>query len=229
MEKEETATITKFNTSINMTTSPPAPTLDPNDLIVVPYYTFCLEDTSTLNNPIVGEQCEQVFPEHNIGYCNRNFYDCMGDDYIMPSRYDNGTWYYPPPTDNDFPPAPNTYGQRVFENGDILKDCYDFALKRTIDNDYCEDIGEDNTDPPAEENLTEWGFAYCPPRVACVDDIIMEEPIDVVEENKSTNSNIVVPMQSVDPITPPLITKEEEEKEESTDTAAAAAAAKEEE
>jgi hypothetical protein len=64
-----------------------------------------------MNNPVVGEWCDEVFPNHNISYCNRNLYDCIGDDYVMPSCYENGSWYYPPPTDKEYPPLPNTYSK----------------------------------------------------------------------------------------------------------------------
>lgn len=78
-------------------------------------------------------------------------------------------------------------------------------LKRSIDNDCCEDIGEDTAAPP-EENLTEFGFAYCPPRVACVDSLSSLDSSD----NDSSNGDDQIAEEEILPIYQSNIGKEEE-------------------
>ncbi len=89
------------------------------------------------------------------------------------------------PADNDFPPEPNTYGPRSMPGGQEV--CYDFALHRTIDEEYCDDIGEDTGSDL--HLIDEFGFPYCPPRVMCVDDdsasgLVNQEPPATID-NKS--------------------------------------------
>jgi hypothetical protein len=67
------------------------------DLIPVPY-SFCKGGTDS------NKYCENVDPERNVGFCDDDKYDCIGDDYLQPKRDKDGNWYYDPAT----PPSPAT-------------------------------------------------------------------------------------------------------------------------
>jgi hypothetical protein len=70
--------------------------------------------------------------------------------------------------------------------------CYDFAIHRTIDEEYCDDIDED-TGSDASNNLTdEFGFPYCPPRVICVDDDSASGLVSLDPPTMIDNKSIVI-------------------------------------
>jgi hypothetical protein len=72
--------------------SPPASVQDnknKRDLVVVPIKD-CYDDTGK------NSYCVKIDPKHNVGLCNDDDIDCVGDDYILPSKDATGKWYYPP-------------------------------------------------------------------------------------------------------------------------------------
>jgi hypothetical protein len=92
----------------------PQPTAPPptgkKDYVLVPYDSFCLDSG-------VNKHCERVDPKRNLGYCDEEKFDCVGDDYAPPLKDDKDKPYFPlafpaPPegatnvdSDYDVPPS----------------------------------------------------------------------------------------------------------------------------
>ena len=80
------------------------------DCVLVPYDSFCLDGG-------VNKHCERVDPKRNLGYCDEEKFDCVGDDYASPLKDDKDKPYFPlafpaPPegatnvdSDYDVPPS----------------------------------------------------------------------------------------------------------------------------
>jgi hypothetical protein len=83
-----------------------------DSLVPVPYSTFCI-DRKTENT---FEWCENVDIKNNIAWCDFDIYDCIGEDYIQASQYENGTLYYPLTTTTITLPIDNTNSDEQDQN-----------------------------------------------------------------------------------------------------------------